>query len=113
VKAELTEFEPHVSHVLDPDERIKVRARAHDALVAVSDRRVIVADPRRVALAIPFERLRRIQFDIEKSRPATLVIVPEEAQDRPQVLAVPPDQYKETANALVWIGRRLAEFGKN
>jgi hypothetical protein len=109
MEAQPTDFEPHILEMLDPDEQIVFRAWAQDALVAVSNRRVIVADPRRVALAIPFERLRRIQFDIEKDRPATLVLVPEEAQDRPQVLAVPPEQYEATADALVQIGLRLAE----
>jgi hypothetical protein len=61
-----------------------------------------------VALAVPFERVRRIQFDVERSRPATLVIVPEQPSDEAQVLTVRPDQYEATARALVAIGLELA-----
>jgi hypothetical protein len=104
-----TDLDPHVLEVLEPDEEVLVNARVIDAQIAVSDRRLIVADPRRVALDIPFDRLRRIQFDIERDRPATLVLVPEEAQDRPQVLSIPPDQYQATAEALVRIGLHLVK----
>ena len=48
-------------------------------------------------------------FDIEKSRPATLVLVPEDADHGPQVLGVEPAEYEAMAGALVTIGRRLAE----
>jgi hypothetical protein len=34
---------------------------------------------------IPVEDLRRVQFDIEKRRPAALVFVPEHAEHFPQV----------------------------
>jgi len=52
--------------------------------------------------------LRRIQFDVERRRPATLVLVPELPRDEPQVLAIEPERYEEVADALVIIGRRLA-----
>ena len=55
--------------------------------------------------------VRRVQFDIEKARPATLVIVPERPDDPPQVLAVPADHYEAVAAALVTIGIRLASAG--
>jgi hypothetical protein len=103
------DFIPRLRERLAPDEAVIVDARAEDGLVAVTDRRLIVVDPIRVTLDIPFERLRRIQFDIESSRPATLVVVPEEAEDRPQVLSIPPEQYQATADALVRIGLKLAE----
>jgi hypothetical protein len=100
---------PRVYELLSRDEQVVVNARAEDGLVAVTDRRLIVVDPIRVTLDIPFERLRRIQFDIESTRPATLVVVPEEADDRPQVLSIPPEQYQATADAIVRIGIKLAE----
>jgi hypothetical protein len=62
----------------------------------------------RTALDISIEDVRRIQFDIEKSRPATLVIVPEHRADMPQVLAVRPEEYPAVAAALVAIGQTLA-----
>jgi hypothetical protein len=76
--------------------------------VVVSDRRLIVAARERVALTVGFDQLRRIQFDIERDRPATMVIVPEEAQHEPQVLAIPTSELRSAARALALIGSRLA-----
>jgi hypothetical protein len=101
-------IESNVLHVLEPGEELKVQARATEAILAVTDRRLVITAAERVALAVGFEDLRRIQFDIERDRPATLVIVPEMAQHEPQVLSIPPDRYRETADALVLIGQRLA-----
>jgi len=56
-----------------------------------------------------FPRLRRIQFDIERDRPATLVVVPESPEVEPQVLAIPAEEYPAVADALVQIGLRLCE----
>jgi hypothetical protein len=100
--------EPHVLDALEPGEELRHQARATDAILAVTDRRLVVAARDRVALAVPFQSLRRIQFDIERDRPATLVIVPEMAHDEPQVLSIPPDRYAEAADALVAIGEKLA-----
>jgi hypothetical protein len=97
----------HVVAALEPDEAVDAHARAEDAHLAVSDRRLIVASADRITLAVPFERLRRIQFDIERDRPATLVLVPQFPQDRPQVLSVPPEEYGAVAQALAAIGLRL------
>ena len=98
---------PHVAAALEPDEAIDAHARADEALLAVSDRRLIVASADRITLAVPFERLRRIQFDIERDRPATLVLVPDLPQDPPQVLSVPPEEYGAIGQALAAIGVRL------
>jgi hypothetical protein len=76
--------------------------------VIVTDRSVAIADDERVALHVPYEALRRIQFDIERDRPATLVIVPESPADEPQVLAIPPEHYDDVTRAVAIIGRRLA-----
>ena len=94
--------------VLEPGEQVHWRAMATDAVLAVTDRRLVVAAPTRVALAIPFEGVRRIQFDIERNRPATLVVVPELGHHEPQVLAIPPEQYHAAAAALVALGLALA-----
>jgi hypothetical protein len=103
-----SEIEPHVLQALEPGEELAVQARATEAVIAVTDRRLVVAAAERVALAVAFQDLRRIQFDIERDRPATLVIVPEMAHHEPQVLSIPPDRYREAADALVLIGQRLA-----
>lgn len=94
--------------LLGPQEKLELTARATDAVLAVTDLRLIVADEQRVALDVPFQEVRRIQFDIERTRPATLVIVPENAYRQPQVLAIPPEEYDRAATALALIGRRLA-----
>jgi hypothetical protein len=100
-------LQTHLHEVLEPGEQLRHRAPASEATLTVTDRRLIVADPNRVALAVPFEHLRRIQFDVERDRPATLVIVPEHPRDEAQVLTVRPDQYEATARALVAIGLEL------
>jgi hypothetical protein len=102
--------EPILRTILAPDEQLRVQARARDAVLAVSDRRLIVASRERVVLSVSFNELRRIQFDIERDRPATMVIVPEEAHHEPQVLAIPPEEFTATAEALALIGRQIARF---
>ena len=104
------DVEPYVLEVLEPNETLRAHARARDAVLAVSDRRLIVAARERIALSIGFHELRRIQFDIERDRPATMVIVPEEAHYEPQVLAIPPEEFRATAEALTLIGQQLARI---
>jgi hypothetical protein len=95
--------------LLEGDESVEVLAEAESARLLVTDRRLVVASDERVVLDVGFDGLRRIQFDIERSRPATFVIVPEHAANEPQVLAIPPERYDEITRALAVIGRRLAE----
>lgn len=93
---------------LDPDEEIHVETRAGDTTVIVTSKRLAVAASERLALDVNIENVRRVQFDIERDRPATLVVFPESPQDEPQDLAVQPEDYEGVAQALVVIGRRLA-----
>ena len=58
-------------------------------------------------LDIPYDRLRRIQFDIETERPATLVIVPHLPTDEPQALSVPYERLHDAAELLAFVGERL------
>jgi hypothetical protein len=88
-------------------ERIQAHAKALDASVVVTDRRMVVASDSRMMLDVPFDRLRRIQFDIERARPAALVVVPEWPSDPPQVLSVHPDQYESMAKVLTYVGVRI------
>jgi hypothetical protein len=99
---------PHVAEALEPGEQVRIQARSTDEVLAVTDRRLVVASPHRIALAVPIAGLRRIQFDIERHRPATLVIVPEHASYEAQVLSIPPEHYADAAEALVAIGHELA-----
>lgn len=92
---------------LDPDEAIRVRARTVDGMIAISDRRVLVEASRRLALSLPFTELRRIQFDIERGRPAALAFVPELPQYEPILLSIPPEEYRAVGEALIAIAERL------
>jgi hypothetical protein len=93
---------------LDPDEEVHVQVPAGDTMVIVTDRRLAIAYPHRIALNVPIANLRRVQFDVERDRPATLAIVPQQPQDEPQILLVQPAEYEGVAQALVTIGRRFA-----
>jgi hypothetical protein len=90
------------------DEELLAHARTVEADIAVTNRRLAILEAERVALAIHIDEIRRIQLDIEKARPATLVVVPESPSHPPAVLSVEPDQYEPVARALVIIGQRLA-----
>ena len=103
---------PAIARLLEPGEQVAHATTAGEALLAVTSRRVAVVEGDRTALDIAVESVRRIQFDIEKTRPATLVIVPEEPSSAPQVLTVRPEEYQDVADALVTIGHRLTEVGQ-
>jgi hypothetical protein len=95
--------------LIQPGESLHLLAQTAGANLLLTDRRLAVASGDRISLDIGFEGLRRIQFDIERDRPATLVIVPEDPTHEPQVLAVPPERYDEITQALAAIGHRLAQ----
>jgi hypothetical protein len=95
---------------LETGETVQAIAQAATASLLVTDRRLAVAENERIALDVPLDALRRIQFDIERERPATLVIVPDHPSLEPQVLAIPPERYMEVARALALIGGRLHEL---
>jgi hypothetical protein len=99
-----------ILRLVGPDEAIESRAKIGDAEVVVTNHRLLVASTDRTMLNVPIDGLRRIQFDIERQRPATLVIVPDAPGDEPQVLAVSPEHYREAADALVIVGERLAKM---
>ena len=97
-----------ILRLLQPDEQLQAIATTNEARLLVTNRRFAVAVDDRISLDISIDQLRRIQFDIEKSRPATLVLVPESPSDPPQVLAVPKEHYHEVARALAIIGELVA-----
>jgi hypothetical protein len=68
---------------------------------------VVLPESDVVLLNMPIADLRRIQFDIERDRAATLVIVSRDAHHLPQVLAVPPGQYEAAGVALARMGRLI------
>ena len=96
-----------IKAALRPGERVRALVRMRDNVVLVTNERVAVAADERIAMDLAIRELRRIQFDIERDRPATLVIVPELPTHEPQVIAVPPEQYEAVGAALAIIGRAL------
>lgn len=80
-----------------------------DQDVRLDDHRISVRNSDRTVLDLPIRQLRRIQFDIERGRPATMVIVPDHPAHEPQVVIVPPEQYPAAGRALAHLGQRLAE----
>lgn len=99
-----------ITQLLEPGEQLHVHAEATDARMLVTDRRIAVAINDRFTMAVPFDGLRRIQFDVERDRHATLVLVPDRPQDPPQVLVIPPHQYAAVGEAIAVIGRRFADL---
>ena len=54
--------------LLQPGEIVHHQAEALEAIVAVTDRRILVKSDQRVALDLPFDGIRRIQLDVERRR---------------------------------------------
>ena len=94
-------------HLLEPGEVIESQAQADGFFIAVTGQRIVATDGSRTVLNIPFSELRRIQFDIERDRDATLVVVPEHIKNEPRVFSIPLENIMETAQALGVIGRRV------
>ena len=96
-----------VMHLLQPGERVELELESFGATLLVTDRRLLVSYAQNVRLDIPYEGLRRIQFDLEARRPAAMVIVPHLPADEPQVLSVPREQLHLAAEILAFVGERL------
>lgn len=76
-------------------------------MVVVTDDALRVGSQVRLALHVAIDNVRRIQLDIERDRPATLVIVPVSPSDEPQVVVVQPEEYASVAQALVVLGHKM------
>lgn len=90
---------------------VRAQASADGHVVIVTDDLLRVGSGDDVQLDVPIEDVRRIQFDIERDRPATLVIVPDAAWRESQVIMVEPDDYEGVAHALAILGAKMAERG--
>jgi hypothetical protein len=88
---------------------IRAQASADGHVVFVTDDHLRVGSGDLVRLDVPIEEVRRIQFDIERERPATLVIVPDSPSDEPMVIMVQPDEYENVAHALAVLGVKMAD----
>jgi hypothetical protein len=87
---------------------IRAQATADGQVVVVTDTVLRVGSGNRVDLDVTISDIRRIQFDIERDRPATLVIVPISPHHQPQVIVVQPEEYAAVGEALVILGRLMA-----
>lgn len=101
------DLEPTLLHILQPDEELHVQVRATDSVLAVTNKRLVVTNDGRVALDVPYSEIRRIQFDIERERPATFVIVPDNPSHQPEVLAIPAREYDNAGRVIAVIGHRI------
>jgi hypothetical protein len=99
-----------LSFDLLPDEQLEVVARTEPATLAITDRRLVVAAGARLVLDLPVPGLRRVQLDVERGRPATLVLVPHDPSHEPQVLAVPHGELEPVARLVAVLGKRLGEL---
>ena len=96
-------------HILQPGEVLEGHAVANGSIIAVTGGRLVVSEGDKTVLDVPFDELRRIQFDVEHHRDATLVIVPERISNWPVVLTVPRSQLMETAMLLARVGEHLSQ----
>lgn len=87
---------------------IRAQASADGHVVLVTDDHIRVGTGDHVVLDVPIADLRRIQFDIERDRPATLVIVPHDGWRDSQVIMVEPSEYEGVCAVLALIGRKMA-----
>jgi predicted membrane GTPase involved in stress response len=100
---------PQLSWLRDtPAEYTPAHARADGHVIVVTNDALTVASHDRLRLDVPIEEVRRIQFDIERERPATLVIVPDAPSSEPQVIMVQPDEYERVGHALAVLGMKMA-----
>lgn len=101
--------DPHgkLSVGFGPDERVHVMVETDEAVLALTDRRVIARDGQQGALDVPVTAIRRIQLDVEKHRPATLVVVPDDPGKGVVVLSVPSDQLAKVGDIVARIGAQL------
>lgn len=76
-------------------------------LTITENRLTVTQTSGHVLLDMAMSELRRIQFDIERTRPAALVIVPEHTRHEAQVLGIPPESYDEACRGLAYVGARI------
>jgi hypothetical protein len=73
----------------------------------VTNGRLMISVDGLVRLDVSYAELRRIQFDLEAERRATLVIVPHLPRHEPQLLTVARDDLEEAAAILAFVGQRM------
>jgi hypothetical protein len=97
----------HARTTARPDEHVLADVETEDGRLLVTDRRLAISRGVRLALDLRFDEIRRIQLDIERHRPATMVVVPDSARNEPQVLPIPTHALDIATGALSFIGHAI------
>lgn len=105
--AELNGLAPALFDALRPHEEIVEVVQVDGATLILTTDRVAVGADKRLQFDVRIAGLRRIQFDLEAQRPATLSIVPESAETEPSILTVMPYAYDDVARVLAYVGGQL------
>ena len=105
--AELNGLAPALFDALRPGEQVVEVVQVDGATLILTTDRVAVGADKRVQFDVRIAGLRRIQFDIEAHRPATLSIVPESAGIEPSILTVLPHAFDDVARMLAYVGSQL------
>ncbi len=105
--AELNGLAPALFDALRPGEQVVEVVQVDGATLILTTDRVAVGADKRVQFDVRIAGLRRIQFDIEAQRPATLSIVPESAGTEPSILTVMPHAFDDVARMLAYVGAQL------
>ena len=88
---------------------IRAQSSADGHVVVLTDELLRVGSGEEVHLDVPIGDIRRIQFDVERDRPATLVIVPDAAWRDSQIIMVEPKDYEGVAHVITVLGLMMAE----
>lgn len=88
-------------------ESILAHVVANEAVLVVTEHRLIVNNGRKTTLDVGLHEIRRIQLDIERDRAATFILVPDRAATMPEVLTVGRDSYHALAEVLIYIAEHL------
>jgi hypothetical protein len=99
---------PDIERHLEPAERVQHQAEAGEAMLVLTDFRLLLVNDDGIRLSTSFDGLRRIQFDLERDRPATLVIVPHSRLEAPQVIEVELEAFDAIARALMLLGLAIS-----
>jgi hypothetical protein len=86
------------------DEAVRGVVEGIGGRLVLTDRRVVVTENGVITLDVPIGNLRLVEFDLERQRPASVIIVPEHPRDPPRQLAIEPQQYDEVASVLAQLG---------
>ena len=92
---------------VSPTENVLCLIPSDGGHLLVTEGRIAISHGDRVTMDLPIVAIRRIQLDIERNRPATFVIVPDQPSTEPQVVPIPIAYFDAIGAAGAHIGRVL------